>query len=141
MSKFNSLNSYPAAPGCCVSCGSTRTPTIDTSVSVDYYGAVYFCYLCAQEIGRAAGLVDKIEDPVAEVEADEDIYDVLKYIRDDINTLLDNVPTRFKVAREPEATDPKPKPAPRQISDPAVSKKPSRVPDSPSDELSGLKFS
>lgn len=73
-SRFSKLSSYPAAPGCCKVCGDTTRDCIDTGITDDWVGATFFCILCAQDLGRVAGLVDPIiEPPVAEV-VDEDEF-------------------------------------------------------------------
>jgi len=64
LTRYSVLDSYPALPGKCISCGGVATPVLDTGISIDYYGAVTFCLLCAKDLGRNAGLVDPT--PVAD---------------------------------------------------------------------------
>ncbi len=136
LSKFQILDGYVTAPGYCISCGSaSRVPVIDTGVTLDYLGAILFCYQCAQEIGRVSGLVDPIvvETPVAEVEAEDiDFSDVLISFIDRVDNLLSNFEAGKPVAKEPEFTTPKTEPVAGQDGNTSSSKKPARVPSSKS---------
>lgn len=59
MAKFQVTNSYSATPGNCVGCGNTSgRKVVDTGVSVEFYGVIYFCEECAKDIGRTIGLLD-----------------------------------------------------------------------------------
>src|SRR5437660_6756205 len=42
------------APGCCIVCGTGKGPFIDFGFTLDYYGAIYFCFKnCFQEAANA----------------------------------------------------------------------------------------
>lgn len=50
VNKFQLINGYPpASPSKCVSCGKFSGTFIDFSLSIDWYGAVYFCSACFTE--------------------------------------------------------------------------------------------
>lgn len=50
VNKFQLINGYPpASPGKCVSCGKFSGMFVDFSLSIDWYGAVYFCVDCFTE--------------------------------------------------------------------------------------------
>lgn len=63
----------PALPGCCYFCGSAeREWFIDTTLSVEFHGAMYICCTCAAEIGHIAGMatpeeVDSLRTYLAEI--------------------------------------------------------------------------
>lgn len=44
------LTHEPVAPSICSACGTRRTPLVDFSLSIDYYGAVHFCGDCCREM-------------------------------------------------------------------------------------------
>lgn len=84
MSRFQLIQSFTALPGSCVICGSSTGPAIDTSLSIDYFGAVVFCIPCAKDFGRASGLVDPAppveESPVAESVTREEFNELCETI-------------------------------------------------------------
>jgi len=45
----------PALPGKCVVCGTTQGPVIDIGFEIDFYGVVYFCKTCIQEVANSLG--------------------------------------------------------------------------------------
>lgn len=50
-----------AAPGTCISCGSPgddKRKFIDFNLIIDYFGVVYFCTFCFNEIANACDFVD-----------------------------------------------------------------------------------
>lgn len=54
----------PAAPAKCIACNNDvkpDEPLIDTTASLDYYGAILFCISCAKELATLIGFVDEDE--------------------------------------------------------------------------------
>jgi hypothetical protein len=107
------LDSYQAAPGHCKVCGTaSRTPVIDMGWSEDYYGAVYLCIACAEELGALAGFKSDVQiqvmaDKILELSADNErlklelslntnVRDVLKpVIKAETDIIRKDIKNRF----------------------------------------------
>ena len=51
------------APSCCSSCGSSDSERqyLDLGLFIDYYGQVYFCTICVEEMAETIGLLNSTE--------------------------------------------------------------------------------
>lgn len=67
LSRFQLLSSPIAVPGKCACCGTATRPVVDFGMTLEFYGAVYFCETCLAEAARAIGFVSPEE--IAEVRA------------------------------------------------------------------------
>jgi len=59
-SKFRILNAPTELPGTCASCGASSPDDrdyIDLGISLDFFGAIYFCTFCYTEGANALGYV------------------------------------------------------------------------------------
>jgi hypothetical protein len=160
-SKFQIIGSYTALPGSCSSCGKSDGPAVDTGLSFDFYGAVTFCQLCAQDIGRQAGLTD----PVAEIKYSDPRYDLVVEVLKDVSGMVDRLGWRVNSVcayTDLSLLEPSPKDegsgtaeisigesgstespvagSAGQISDAAINKGPASVPSSAGNGKPGLKF-
>jgi hypothetical protein len=95
-SKFQLIPSAVAAPGSCVTCGTAEGPFIDFGFLAEFYGAVVFCILCAQDCGRAAGLVDLVEDKSV-IELPNWIPSILNDYEADVNAAMAKLRNCFDV--------------------------------------------
>lgn len=66
-SKFKLLTTNElTTPGCCISCGTNQGEFIDFGMSVEFWGAAYFCVdVCFREAAILFGFVSPVEhDPI-----------------------------------------------------------------------------
>lgn len=64
MSKYRILDVPDMKPGKCANCGSSKNDGrkyIDFGLDVDWYGIVYICGMCLNDIARAMGLFVEVE--------------------------------------------------------------------------------
>lgn len=69
MSKYSILDVPSVSPGKCGNCGSSKNDGrkyIDIGLHIDWYGAMYLCGYCVEDIARSAGLFDKVEADLRE---------------------------------------------------------------------------
>lgn len=100
ISKFHWLERPAALPAKCISCGSVNKPVIDFGMSLNRYGAVYFCEDCIGEAARVMGFI-KPEEAIAQKLKSEqstndylssnDLVAVPRGIYADLNDAIDNL--------------------------------------------------
>lgn len=71
LSRFKPLDHLPLSPGVCFICKGSVGPFIDTSLTVDYEGAIYVCIGCIKEMFSQLGLesvinADEVELQIAD---------------------------------------------------------------------------
>lgn len=67
MSKYRIKEVPDVQPGKCANCGSSKNDGrkyIDFGLQVDWYGAVFLCGLCLEDIAKAMGLFNKYLDSI-----------------------------------------------------------------------------
>lgn len=62
VSRFKPLDHLPLAPGVCFICKGGIGPFIDTSLTVDFEGAIYICIGCIKEMFSQLGLTSIINE-------------------------------------------------------------------------------
>lgn len=100
------LTSTPVLPGRCVGCSKSATGKeqfLDTTCSVDYYGAIYFCLNCAKEIGRALGMdfVEKVQEENSLLKAELDFNKQKVELADGIMDSLRDIFVGYGIAADP----------------------------------------
>lgn len=71
MSKYKFYPVPRYKPGKCANCGSAKDDGrqyVDFGLEVDWYGTVFLCTLCLEDIARNSGLFELQENKVAELE-------------------------------------------------------------------------
>lgn len=58
-SRFQLLPSPLVAPGKCACCGTVTRPVVDFAMTIEFYGAVYFCETCITEAASVIGMVTR----------------------------------------------------------------------------------
>ena len=65
-SRFQTYSSPMSSPGKCSVCGAVDRPVVDFGVTIQYYGAVVFCFVCMTEAARVIDMVPRSELTTAE---------------------------------------------------------------------------
>lgn len=81
MGKYRILDVPDVSPAKCANCGSTKNDGrkyIDVGLHVDWYGAVYFCGLCLDELAHAMDLFKDSEEKLAKATAENDAVQELQ---------------------------------------------------------------
>ena len=60
MTRIKHVEAPKVLPGKCGLCGTAMSDRgfVDTSLSFDFFGALYFCYNCVSEMGDKFGLLN-----------------------------------------------------------------------------------
>ena len=58
-SRFQIVERPFASPGKCAGCGCVDRPVVDTRVDIEFYGVIYFCLSCLEEIATTIDMVPK----------------------------------------------------------------------------------
>ena len=66
LSRFKPLDHLPLSPGVCFICKGGIGPFVDTSLTVDYEGAIYLCKGCIMEAATQIGLNISEDAEIAE---------------------------------------------------------------------------
>ena len=77
---FSVLTYYPNTPAQCKNCGSpSRFPIVDMGWVEEFYGSVYLCITCVEELAAAMGFKseNQISDLTASIASIQDINDAL----------------------------------------------------------------
>lgn len=80
MSKYRVVPVPDVQPGKCANCGSSKCDGrsyIDIGLDIAWYGALFLCSLCLEDISRHVGLFDKLEQRIAELDKKLDTQEVL----------------------------------------------------------------
>lgn len=81
MSKYRVLAVPDVSPGKCANCGASKNDGrkyIDFGLHVDWYGAVYLCGTCLQDVAREMGLFKELESQLVEVEIKSTVVEELR---------------------------------------------------------------
>ncbi len=68
MTKYRILDVPDVSPSKCGNCGSTKKDGrtyVDFGLHVDWYGALFLCSLCVNDIAKAMGIFDKYNEEIA----------------------------------------------------------------------------
>lgn len=71
MSKYRILAVPDFSPGKCSNCGASKNDGrryVDFGLQLEWYGTVYLCGLCIEDIARNMGLLQKYEDNVVKAD-------------------------------------------------------------------------
>lgn len=71
-----------SSPGKCANCGTAKQDGrnyVDIGLQIDWYGAVFFCGYCINEIARKIGLFNKLEDDIRYLQNQLDKLTALNY--------------------------------------------------------------
>lgn len=89
LSRFSTQESATKAPGCCLTCKSSKGPFVDPRLQIFTHGAVYLCVNCVREMASNLGLFDESEAVVAEREEIAEVDQLVdKYVAA-VNGLFD----------------------------------------------------
>jgi hypothetical protein len=75
MTKYIILDAPAVSPGKCANCGSSKNDGrkyIDFGLQVDWYGAVYLCGHCLNDIAKAMGLFEVLETSLLNLVAENE---------------------------------------------------------------------
>lgn len=81
MSKYRILAVPDVPPGICSNCGASKQDGrkyVDIGRHIEWYGAVYFCTLCLNDIAKAAGIFDKYKQEIERLQKDKAFFDALQ---------------------------------------------------------------
>jgi hypothetical protein len=81
-SRIQVLEAPRMNPGTCVICGAARTDDrdyLDFGLTIDFYGVVYFCTLCFQEVCNHLGFLTKEQVIALEEENDRFRMHILQF--------------------------------------------------------------
>lgn len=108
MSKYRVLAVPDVQPGKCANCGSSKADGrkyIDIGLEISWYGALFLCSLCLEDVARNVGLFDEIEEElqVAKdklldrkflLERGEFLQNELTHVFEEVKEYLDTVGVR-----------------------------------------------
>jgi hypothetical protein len=98
-SRFRITNVATLAPGTCILCksdGGDGRQFIDLGITVDWFGAMYFCTFCIREAASLLGLRDSLEAEshiIGLMDSQKAHVEIIKGLREEVNaarTLLRN---------------------------------------------------
>lgn len=99
MTKYRILDIPDVTPAKCANCGSCKNDGrqyIDFGLHVDWYGAVFICGLCLNDIAKAMGLFKDLEEIIAKLQAESNSFAHLQEKGFELNEKFAEVFREFK---------------------------------------------